>query len=1103
MTNYNLKNIQNSQRKEFAISTLVIAGVIITSILTHSWFQKNLRLKNKSLVAKNVEHLSNIVYQRLERRLHRLDHLAKRYNHRSAEGWIEEVKISHKEFNDLQAIEWADRSTKVKIIYPLSGNEVALGLILNKEKERRLAIESAVIDEEYLITNPINLKQGGKGFLSIHPTYKKAVHNGFVVGVFKADKIFSAIVDKKYHVQIKIGDKLVFTQGKFSNKDSSNTSHRNSFQINIGKKLFKVSLYKVVHKDFLNINESKLYTFFITIFDILFCLFIVFNYRNRAKLAKSKERYKDVSMELDMALEGAGLGVWDWDLLDNSVRFDRRWCEMLGLKYEITEMNLSTWEGRVHLDDIKQCYLDIENYISGNSDLYENTHRMRHADGRWIYILDKGRISARDSNGKPIRFTGTHLDITLIKEQEAKISELYKTLNETALISETDSSGKITHTNESFQRISKYSAEELLGNDHRIVNSGHHSKEFIKNLWDTIQRGDVWRGEIKNKAKDGSFYWVYSSIYPSKNSNGDIEKFVSIRYDITDKKLNEENKLFETRCLRYSDKLSKILHGLRRSSSEQKDILDLYKIILTSICKELNWSVAHIYTVNQDDQDELLPSKVWYESSPYKFTKFIEVTEATNFRKGKGLPGRVLQSQDIAFIKDVNKDKNYPRNKKITNINLHSAIGIPVIYNTEVIAVIEMYSEETRQRDEALMQVLHDKIPQIGNIIEQFKYEESLRDARNLAEKSSKAKSDFLANMSHEIRTPMNGMLGMVSLLKDTKLNDNQREIVNTLDLSGSGLLSILNDILDFSKIESNKVEIERISFNINDSLNEITNLLSFSAKAKGTDLNYNISKEVPKFAIADITKIRQVLINLISNSIKFTASGKIDVIVTMKDDLLKFQVVDTGLGMNEESLSKLFTPFTQADNSTTRKFGGTGLGLSISKNLIKLMGGDIDVESQLGQGSTFTFTIPIEENNELEKITNHLEQEKTLHLKGPISILITEDNKINQKLAVAYLSKIGLSADIANDGVEAIKKVSKKDYDIVFMDLQMPNMGGIEATIEIKKQLEEASPIIVAMTANAFEEDKRACKDAGMSDFISKPVKIEKVIDILNKFFA
>ncbi len=1103
MSNSNLENTKAFQNKEISLSIIMIAAVIITSILTHSWFQKNLRLKNKSLVAKNVEHLSNILYQRLERRLHRLDHLAKRFNHRSVEGWIEEVKLSHKEFSDLQAIEWADRSTKVKIIYPLSGNEAAVDIILNKEKERRLAIESAVIDEEYLITNPINLKQGGKGFLSIHPTYKKAVHNGFVVGVFKADKIFSSIVDKKYHVQIKIGDKLVFTQGKFSSKDSSNTSDRNNFQINIGKKLFKISLYKVVNTDFFNINESKLYTFFITIFDILFCLFIAFNYRNRSKLSKSKERYKDVSLELDMALEGAGLGVWDWNLLDNSVRFDRRWCEMLGLEYENTEMVLDTWEGRVHLDDIKQCYLDIENYISGSSDQYENTHRMRHADGRWIYILDKGRVSARDSKGKPIRFTGTHLDITVIKEQEAKISELYKTLNETALISETDATGKITHTNASFQRISKYNAEELLGNDHRIVNSGHHSKDFIKNLWDTIQRGDIWRGEIKNKAKDGSFYWVYSSIYPSKNSNGDIEKFVSIRYDITDKKLNEENKLFETRCLRYSDKLSKILHHLRRNSSEQKDILNLYKNILTSICTELNWSLAHIYTVNQDDQDELLPSKVWYESAPYKFTKFIEVTESTNFRKGKGLPGRVLENQDIAFIEDVNKDKNSPRNKKITNINLHSAIGIPVVYNTKVIAVIEIYSEDMRQKDEALLQVLHDKIPQIGNIIEQYKYEESLREARNLAEKSSKSKSDFLANMSHEIRTPMNGMLGMVSLLKDTKLSDAQKEIVTTLDLSGNGLLSILNDILDFSKIESNKVEVESISFNINECLSEITNLLSFSAKDKGTDLSYNISKEVPKFAIADITKIRQVLINLISNSIKFTASGKIDVTVTMKDDLLKFQVSDTGLGMNEEILSKLFTPFTQADNSTTRKFGGTGLGLSISKNLIQLMGGNIDVESKQGQGSTFTFTIPIEENNELEKITNHLEQGKDLQIERPISILVTEDNKINQKLALAYLSKLGLTADIANDGVEALKKVSEKEYDIVFMDLQMPNMGGIEATIEIKKKLKETTPIIVAMTANAFEEDKMACKDAGMSDFIPKPVKIEKVIDILNKFFA
>ena len=523
-----------------------------------------------------------------------------------------------------------------------------------------------------------------------------------------------------------------------------------------------------------------------------------------------------------------------------------------------------------------------------------------------------------------------------------------------------------------------------------------------------------------------------------------------------------------------------------------------------------------------------------------------------------------------------------------------------------------------------------------------------LTEAREKADAANIAKTEFLSTMSHEIRTPLNAVIGLTGLLSETQLDEDQEDYVRTVRLSGENLLSVINDILDFSKIESGKMELEMQSFALTDPIEDVFDLMSSSAHSKNIELLYYIDKNVPSGIISDVTRLRQVLVNLINNAIKFTESGEIFVSLAKvgsspKGAKIQFSVRDTGIGIPEERMDRLFQSFSQVDASTTRKYGGTGLGLAISKRLIELLGGEIWVESEVGKGTTFFFTIeakaadlPVEEleykslnfrgkkifvvdDNEtnlkilrlqcenwglevetcaypqkaiqilkerddfnlaildmhmpeidgitlarevrkfrtekelpfvmLSSVADNIEDhEKKIfntYLTKPVRphrlgqtirlvinsqsnsenivsfppkkkadpyenhnrnlrILVVEDNMVNQKVAGKILNKIGYKADFANNGLEGVKAISMIRYDLVFMDVQMPEMDGLTATREVIKLYPDRKdrPVIIAMTANVLKEDRERCVDAGMDDFISKPVKVEVVDQKIREWF-
>ncbi len=406
----------------------------------------------------------------------------------------------------------------------------------------------------------------------------------------------------------------------------------------------------------------------------------------------------------------------------------------------------------------------------------------------------------------------------------------------------------------------------------------------------------------------------------------------------------------------------------------------------------------------------------------------------------------------------------------------------------------------------------------------------SLLKSRKIAEKkkqeaelANQAKSDFLSMISHEIRTPMNGIIGMTNLLQETALNNTQQDFIETIQGSADVLLTIINDLLDLAKIESGSLKIEDKSFNLVAIINNVFRLFQFEIERKKLELIFNVDNSFPTYIKGDIVRVRQILINLIGNAIKFTEQGKITITAeiettslpqkektTKSEQIVLLTIKDTGIGISPENQHLLFRPFSQVSSFASRNYGGTGLGLNISQRLAQMMNGKIWLESELNVGSTFYLSFPSSIAENLSESENKSISPKSLSFPNNkdnqhsqhflLKILLAEDNLVNQKVALLSLKKLGYKADTAKNGIEVIQSVQNNFYDLILMDMQMPQLNGLEATKWIRQNLDK-QPYIVALTANAMENDRQVCFDVGMDDYITKPFNLEVLKQVFSKF--
>lgn len=449
----------------------------------------------------------------------------------------------------------------------------------------------------------------------------------------------------------------------------------------------------------------------------------------------------------------------------------------------------------------------------------------------------------------------------------------------------------------------------------------------------------------------------------------------------------------------------------------------------------------------------------------------------------------------VNFIHDVTESKKYNLQ---ANKESNDEFGDLIDAFNEMLVQLNL---SFQKRDEA-QQALSHNLTHLEDIVSAQTLD--LQKSLEVADAANRSKSDFLANMSHEIRTPMNAIIGMTYLVQRTNLNDNQRNHIDKIGVAAQALLSIINDILDFSKIEAGKLALENTVFSLDNLLSDSLDILKIKAEQKNVPLFCVVSPDTPRQLLGDSLRLGQILVNLISNAVKFTSQGEVVLTVTSKNSAnhiveLCFSIRDTGIGMTDEQINSLFQPFSQADSSITRQYGGSGLGLTICKQLATLMGGEISVNSVYGTGSTFTFTVTLAQAafNQVAQIVEKLPIQN-YHAQ---QILLVDDNEINQEIAYELLTSMGLQVQVANNGKEGLTRALAEPFDLILMDIQMPIMDGLTATrlIRLEKSLDDLP--IVAMTAHAMQGDKEKSLAAGMNDHLTKPIQVEKLVAMLNRW--
>jgi PAS domain S-box-containing protein len=848
--------------------------------------------------------------------------------------------------------------------------------------------------------------------------------------------------------------------------------------------------------------------------------------------------------------------------------------------------------------------------------------------------LARDEQADRERSEQSLRWSQDELRLARDSAEETatRLRKLYRAVEQnpaSILIANRD--GSIEYVNPGFVKTTGYSAEEVIGKNPRILQSGVHSRSSYQRMWNCLLRKEVWRGEFCNRKKNGELYWEDATIAPIVDQQGDISHYVAVKIDVTARKqgelaLKETNEQLQKttafqrallnsagyaivamqtdgtimvfnagaeRMLGYraEEVVGKVGLEFFHDRNEMAERAEALSAELGFFVRPGGETLVAKVRPGQLDECEwtyvrkdgtrlpgLLSMSAIYDSAG-QVTGFMGIIQDITERKraeeallASEHRYRLLAEnmRDVVWTADMNLNRTYvsPSVVHLTGHTAEEALQLPydevlspqstkdtrevfmrimaeARTNPSVFLKPTRHEMEYRCKEggtvwaEANMTWLLGKggTP-IGGMgvsrditarkkaaqeLQEYacKLEEAnreLAEATMAAQAASKAKDQFLAIISHELRTPLNGVIGMTELLKDTQLDDRQRAFVEACQSSGRSLMALINDILDFSKIEAGKLELDHRDFELGRLVEEIAETMAFHAQAKGIQLVRRVDAAACRWVRGDDVRVRQILINLIGNAIKFTEVGEVAVSVSLTEERdglasARFEVADTGIGIPADGIDRLFKSFSQADSSTTRKYGGTGLGLAISKRLVELMGGQIGVRSQPGEGSMFWFVVP------LPLAANEPAPQKSssaapdarqppldLLLKGR-RILLAEDNRVNRLFAQEILRQAGAECLTAENGRQALLALENESLDLVLMDCQMPEMDGFEATRQIRQMESEGQLAghvpIIALTANAVQGDRQRCLEVGMDDYISKPFEPDKLLEMVERLLA
>ena len=647
-----------------------------------------------------------------------------------------------------------------------------------------------------------------------------------------------------------------------------------------------------------------------------------------------------------------------------------------------------------------------------------------------------------------------------LRRSAKDLVDLKTAIDSSAIVAVTDAQGRITGANELFTRISGWTREEALGKTHRIVNSGVHPPEFFKQMWDTISAGRVWQGEICNRAKDGHLYWVDSTITPFLGEDGKPFQYIAIRHEITDRKRSE------AQAAEAWSRLQAVLDNATQVSiiaTDDKGAITIFNkgaenLLGHSAGEMLGKSPALIHVPEEvEARGKLLTME--YGRPIEGFDAFVEPARQGGF-----------DSREWTYVR---KDgSTFP--VRLTVTALRAASG-------EVNGFLGVAVDVTQSRRAA----------------------DELAKARDAALDLAKAKSEFLANMSHEIRTPMNAVIGMAGLLLDTSMSPQQREFAETIRSAGESLLTIIGDILDFSKIEAGSMPLEELDFDPGLIAEDVALLFAARAQDKGLEIAAVVDDKLPPRLRGDAGRLRQIISNFVSNAIKFTEAGEVVISVRRLSEegegiRVRFEVRDTGIGLSPEVQAKLFTAFTQADASTTRKYGGTGLGLAISKKLVEMMRGRVGIDSAVGKGSTFWFEVPLAKGGDVPLA-------EAPQVEGA-RVLIVDDNATNREILVHQTQAWRMRPHPVADPAAALSVLraaeeSGDPFTLAFIDMQMPGMDGMELAREIRNDPAFVSVRMILLSSMSFSRDELVGK--GFDGALTKPVRKSSLFDCISEVLS